>query len=380
MPVEIFMPRLTHDMAEGVLVQWYKREGDQVQKGEPLFAVETDKATVDVEAEASGYLQGPRFAPGDRVPVGQLMGWIVAAGETLPEHDVTPKAFAAIPSPQEGGRIVASPLAKRMAKEHGIDLRQIKGRGPHGRVTQADVLAYWRQQSIQAAPLEEVPFDVYPLSPLQQTTGQRMLASSQTVPQFTLEIDVDMSEACRWQAQCAEWSGVKISYTALIVKVVAQALRKHPRLNAAFIEQQLRVYREINIGIAMAVEQGLIVPVIRQADKMSVFQIQEALTQLRAKAQELKFASGELDTGTFTISNLGMYGIDAFRAIINAPQVAILAVGRIKERPIGVAGQIVLRPVMCLVLSVDHRALDGAQAAPFLVEVQRLLENPFLML
>ena len=395
---EVLMPKLTHDMEAGVLLEWYKQEGDEVQEGEPLFAVETDKATVDVEAGESGVLRGLRFAPGDEVPVGKVVGWIAAPGEETPPQSAlssspcpaVPSRDPVAPSPRTGGRIVASPVAKRLAKERGIDLRQLQGRGPHGRITKADVEAYLAQREVPPAPTAlpgEVPYDVVPLSRLRRTTGERMLTSVRTAPHFDLDIDVDMGEAGRWRARYAEGTEQKASYTALLVQVVARALCEHPQLNGSFIDGELRVYREVNVGVAMATAEGLMVPVIHRADELKLGQIQEAITRLREKAgseperqPRQPFTPDDVRGGTFTVSNLGMYGIDAFRAIINPPEVAILAVGRIVERPVGVDGQIVLRPIVRLVLSVDHRAVDGAQAASFLATVRRYLENPYLLL
>lgn len=411
MAVKVLMPKLTHDMEAGVLLELYKKEGDKVQRGAPLFAVETDKATVDVEAEATGVLRGLRFQPGDKVSIGEVIGWIAAPGEEIPPLEgpgYSPPARAdhgpsesperersriqvddLVSDPRAGGRIVASPVAKRIAKTHGIDLRQIKGRGPHGRVTKADVQAHMaRSQQAQwatapltpTAPSPEAPYDVVPLSKLRLTTGERMLSSVRTAPHFDMEIDVDMSEAARWRTRYAEGDREKVSYTALLVVVVAHALGEHRQLNAAFVDGELRIYREINVGIATATDRGLMVPVIHHADTLSLSQVQGRITQLREKAQESRFAPDEVRNGTFTLSNLGMYGIDAFRAIINPPEAAILAVGRIVERPVGVDGQVVLRPIVRLVLSVDHRAVDGAQAASFLAAVRRYLENPYLLL
>jgi len=411
MAVEVFMPKLTHDMDAGVLLEWYKQEGDEVRKGEPIFSVETDKAAVDVEAEESGTLHGLRFEPGDEIPVGEVVGRIVAAGEEIPaESEVrgaparppTPShpprsagrrsEASGPPSPWAGGRIVASPVARRLAKKHSIDLRQLHGRGPHGRITKADVEAYLAQRTTvpdvtvppdKALFSGEAPYDVVQLSKLRRTTGQRMLTSVRTVPHFSLEIEVDTSEAGRWRARYAEGNRGNVSYTALLVKVVAHALRQHSQLNASFVDGELRVYREVNVGVAVATTDGLMVPVIHRADEMSLGQIQATIAHLREKAQAetpTKFASDEVRDGTFTVSNLGMYGIDAFQAIINPPEAAILAVGRIAERPVGVEGQIVLRPMMRLVLSVDHRVVDGAQAASFLSTVRRCIENPYLML
>lgn len=411
MAVEVFMPKLTHDMDAGVLLEWYKQEGDEVRKGEPVFSVETDKAAVDVEAEGSGTLHGLRFEPGDEIPVGGVVGWIVAPGEEIPAESEVRGAPAGPPTPSHpsrsagqrseapkppspwaGGRIVASPVARRLANRYSIDLRQLRGRGPHGRITKADVEAYLAQRAAvpaatapsgQAPCSGEVPYDIVRLSKLRRTTGERMLTSVQAVPHFELEIEVDMSEAGRWRARYAEGNGGKVSYTALLVKVVAHALREHPRINASFVDGELRVYREINVGVAVATTDGLMVPVVHRADEMSLGQIQATIAQLREKAQaetQTRFAPDEVRGGTFTVSNLGMYGIDAFQAIINPPEAAILAVGRIVERPVGVEGQIVLRPMMRLVLSVDHRVVDGAQAASFLATVRRYLESPYLML
>ena len=426
MASEVFMPKLTHDMDAGRLLEWYKQEGDEVQEGEPLFSVETDKAAVDVEAEESGVLNGRRFEPGTEVPVGEVVGWISASGETahpgtgathipaerspakLPEGWPPPEGgppsmgvdrrpdTAAAPSPWAGGRIVATPVARRLAQEHSIDLKQLQGRGPHGRITKADVeAALARRETAPALSTvpDAVPYDVVPLSRLRRTTGERMLTSVRTTPHFDLEVEIDMSEAGRWRARTAEGNGEKVSYTALLVKVVAHALREHPHLNASFVDGELRVYREINIGVATATDDGLMVPVIHGADEMSLSQIQATITRLREKAQastgtkqvrlrpdQVRFRPHEVRGGTFTVSNLGMYGIDAFRAIINPPEAAILAVGQIVERPTGVDGQIVLRPMMRIVLSVDHQAVDGAQAASFLAAVRRYLENPYLML
>ena len=342
----------------------------------------------------------------------EVVGWIAAPGEETPptadtERDrVAPSRDPVAPSPRAGGRIVASPVAKRLAKEHSIDLRQLQGRGPHGRVTKADVEAYLAQREVPPAPTAlpgEVPYDVVPLSRLRRTTGERMLTSVRTAPHFDLEIDVDMGEAGRWRARYAEGTrpepdigelsravegtGHKASYTALLVQVVARALREHPQLNGSFIDGELRVYREVNVGVAMATAEGLMVPVIHRADEIKLGQIQEAITRLREKAgseperqPRQPFAPDDVRGGTFTVSNLGMYGIDAFRAIINPPEAGILAVGRIVERPVGVDGQIVLRPMARMVLSVDHRAVDGAQAASFLAAVRRYLENPYLLL
>jgi len=419
MAVEVFMPRLTHEMVSGRLVEWLKDEGAPVRKGEPLFAVETDKATVDVQAEASGVLRGRQFQPGDEVPVGAVMAQISApedlgvptehkaldraAPREQPAPDVmtppprpsaAPQALTAetaadAATPGAAGRIVASPLARRLARELGLDLRLVSGRGPHGRITQADVQAFVdagrKTAELAAPPSSEAPEPVLPdevgfPSRLKQTVGERLSASWRMAPHFDLEVEVDMAEVARWRESLVSFDGSDVSYTALLVFVVARTLRRHPQINAAFADGRLRVYRQINMGVAMATPQGLMVPVIPHADELRLSQIQEALTLLRQKAQGMRFSSADVADGTFTLSNLGMYGIDVFRAIINPPQAAILTVGRIAERPVGKDGLVVLRPTARLVLSVDHRVLDGAEAAPFLSEVRAILENPYLLL
>ncbi len=467
MAVEIRMPKLTHEMQTGRLVEWFKAEGDEVRRGERLFAVETDKAVVDVEAEDDGVLRGCRFVPDDQVPVGAHMGWIAARDEVMPApaggvssglaEDVARAEVAEPPggaeanllpdqgartakamlshsqgkplptllkegAPEEGGRIVASPLARRMAQEQGVDLSQVQGRGPHGRVTEADVRAYLnrhepapaverpfvslRMTEAAAGPMTDVatrgvadavksgvtyevaggvmdagvPYDVVPLSRTRQSAGERLLASIRNAPHFDLELEADMGEVALWREQRERAGARRVSYTAVLVKVVARALRAQPQVNSGWVDGQLRVYREVNVQVAIASRDGLVVPVIRRADDLGLLQIQDALEQLRARAEQLLFSSADLSGGTFTLSDLGMYGVDAFRAIINPPQAAILSVGRIVDRPVGRAGCIELRPTTRMVLSTDHRALDGVQAARFLSELRRLLENPYLLL
>jgi len=409
MAVEVFLPRLTHDMQSGVLVEWFKSEGDEVRKGEPLFAVETDKATVEVEAEASGLLRGIACQPGDDVPVGASMAWIADSGENVPlrkpatrQREVPPPdevvptlpahgTEASIPAPQADDRVVASPLAKRIAREKGIDLHKVTGRGPDGRITQADVLSFVDRQRrpdpdrpsvtpLQPGLSEAIPFEVPPLPQLRRTTEDRLAASMRNAPHLDLEVEVDMGEAALWREQCSRHSGEPASYTALFVRVIARALRSHPQVNAAFHDGELRLFREINIAVATVTSAGPMVPVIWRADRLTLDQIQSALNELRKKGESMRFAADDVSNPTFTLSNLGMYGVDAFRAITNRPQAAILTVGRIAERPAVRDGTLQVRPTARLILSVDHRVLGAAQAAAFLTEVRRLLEHPYLLL
>lgn len=386
MAIEVIMPRLTHDMWEGVILRWLKHEGEEVQEGEPLFEVETDKADVVMEAEASGILRGVRVEAGGSAPVGEVIAFIAAVGEEVPElGPVSMKVAEDIIEPEQippsaidkkpEGRILATPIARRTAREHGIDLATVEGSGPGGRIVEADVLRAIERQRKGEPAVAEPEYDLVSLSRLRQTTGARLTESFQTTPHFVLEVEADMTEAVRWQAEQEEQWGEKVSYTAIVVKAVGEALSQHREVNASFSEGQLKVYREINIGVAMALEDGLIVPVVHRANEKGVVEIHRRIQKLRERAQDGRFRFEDLSNATFTVSNLGMYGIDAFQAVINPPQAAMLAVGRIREMPIGVEGQILLRPMMNMRLSIDHRALDGAIAAPFLVKVKGLLES-----
>jgi pyruvate dehydrogenase E2 component (dihydrolipoamide acetyltransferase) len=371
MDEEVFLPRLTHDMQSGRLVRWLKQEGDSVLKGEALFEVETDKAVSEVTAEASGRLQSVDYKEGQDVPVGARMALIVKEGEAPP---VTPV-----------GKTFISPIAKRLARDHKVDLALVKGSGPGGRVVEADVRQYLSRQeqtgSTKAVSTPaEVEYEVVTLSPIQRITGQRMLQSSQTIPQFTLEVDVDMNEAVRLRQQLNPEAKNPVSFTALLVKAVALALRQFPRINATFNDDNLHCYKRVNIGVAMAAKDDLIVPVVHQADMLTLEQIQERLDGLKREASQGSLDAGKLNGGTFTLSNLGMYGIDRFTALINPPQVAILAVGRVCDQVWVEGERQVIRPVLTLRLSVDHRALDGATASPFLVEMRKMIENPYRLL
>jgi len=380
---EVVMLRFTHEMEEGTIAKWLKSEGDVVRQGEPLFEVITDKVNVEAEAPTSGTLRRILVPADQSVPVGATIAWIGTPDEPLPEspepairHPEPPPPKVSPPKPaialddsRADGRIVASPIAQRLAREKGVDLTGITGSGPRGRITEADVLRFTETTAVTApAP----PGELVSLSRVRKATGERMARSFQTAPHFTLQVEVDMTEVVRWRERHID---EKPSVTALLVMGVAQALRQFPQVNASFTDQGILQYASVNIGVAVAVEQGLIVPVIRDADRKTLTEIGAELSRFEQKAQSLHFEATEVSGGTFTITNLGMFGIDSFGAIINPPEAAILAVGRIADRPVGVGGQVVLRPTMHLTLSVDHRVLDGAAAAPFLMEIKGLLEN-----
>ena len=387
MATRVLMPRLTYEMREGVILRWLKEEGEEVREGEPLFEVETDKAIVTVEAPASGIVCGIRAQAGQTVPIGEVVAFIAAPGEEVPdlgptsvevvakEPEMAPLSPEITHGRAEARRILATPLARRTARQHGIDLSTIEGSGSGGRIVEEDVLREVERRRATGLAAVEPPHKLIDLSRLRKATGERLAESQRSVPHFVLEVNADMRAADRFREQHKELNGQEVSYTSIIVKAVAMALQEYPEINTAFGDGGIKIFDEVNIGVAMAVTEGLIVPVIHRANEKSVPEIDESLTALRERAKERTFRSEDLAGGTFTISNLGMYGVDAFQAIINPPEAAILAVGRIRDMPVGIDGEIVLCPTMNMKLSIDHRVLDGAMAAPFLVRVKELLEE-----
>ena len=387
MATRVLMPRLTYEMREGVILRWLKEEGEEVQDGEPLFEVETDKAIVTVEAPASGILCGIRAQAGQSVPIGEVVAFIAAPGEKVPdlgpisvelverEPEMAPVSPGIAHRKAETRRILATPLARRTARQHGIDLSTIEGSGSGGRIVEADVLRELQRRRETGLAAVEPPHRLIDLSRLRKTTGERLAESQRSVPHFVLEVNADMRAADRLRKQYKERNGQEVSYTSIVVKAVAMALEEYSEINASFSEGRTKIFDEVNIGVAMAISDGLIVPVVHRANHRTLREIDERLTALRERAQEGTFRSEDLAGGTFTISNLGMYGIDAFQAMINPPEAAILAVGRIRDIPVGIDGQIVLCPTMNMRLSIDHRVLDGAMAAPFLARVKELLEK-----
>ena len=405
MAVEVFMPRLTHDMESGRLIRWLRQEGELVRSGDVLFEVETDKAVTEVAAEASGRLVSILFEEGQDIPVGTRMATIAEEGESLPPPsagidgevppDLKPQPSPATVEVEPVGhpeaqpvppqdRVMISPVARKIAEEYQLDISQIHGSGPRRRIVESDVRSHLsrRKETRAASPplLDEIEYDEVSLTQLQRITGQRMELSARTIPQFTLEVDVRMKEAERAKDGLSKRWSVRLSYTALILKAIGLALQHHPRLNASFADESIRCYRPINVGVAMAVPDGLIVPVVRQANTLELLQIQEKLDHFKDLAALGSLGLNELSGGTFTFSNLGMVGVDRFTALVNPPQAAILTAGRIQEIVAWEAGSPVPQPRMALRLSLDHRVVDGATAAPFLNELKGLLENPYLML
>lgn len=374
------MPRLSLAMKEGTVIQWFKKEGDTVKKGEPLVEVLSEKATYEVEAPASGVLRKILAEEGMDVPVAGTLGLITAPDEELPEIEVAKappavEAEEAVAVPERKvkerieRRIIASPAAKRLAREHGIDLTQIRGSGPDGRIVEEDVRRLTEEMKIMPRVRE-----VIPLTGIRKTAAERVSLSARTAPQSTITMEVDMSNAAELRGR------VGVSYTDMLVKAVAKALTEHPIINSTLEKGQIKIFSDINIGVAVATEMGLIVPVIRDANEKSLTEISSTSKELVEKAKQSKLAKEELTGGTFTITNLGMYGVDVFTPIINPPETAILGVGRVAEKPVVVEEKMVVRPVMQLSLTFDHRVVDGAPAAEFLQKVKQKLESPEALL
>jgi len=463
MATDVILPVLGMAQDTGKVVQWLKAEGEQVTKGQPIVEVETDKATVELEAPADGVLTGLAATAGDDVPVGQVIAQILAPNEVaqakvmplvqppvVPVHDsqgVLPtlenqRASVSLMPPSKlasrvadeynvdlsrvtptgkriqkadvlaylqnqqlteqmteastGTRVItASPKARRLAIEQGKDIAIMQGSGPGGAVLAADVLATLTPvpplQSTEDEPLEVVPpvekvtassngSGSLSLSTTWRIMAERTTQSWTSVPHFYLAREVNASRLITWREEIMKRSSIKITYTDLLVKIVATALHMHPRINASWSDGKITLMPEVHMGLAVAVEDGLVVPVIHRADALGLAEIAGQRMELVAKAQERKLRPQDISGGTFTISNLGMYNIDAFNAIINQPQVAILAVGRIAERVVPVHGQPVVQPMLVFTLSCDHRAVDGARGARFLDSVANLVEEPLGLL
>ncbi|HKX50313.1 MAG TPA: dihydrolipoamide acetyltransferase family protein [Candidatus Binatia bacterium] len=397
MPTNVIMPALGVAQEKGTLINWLKSEGQTVSKGEPLMEVETDKATVEIEAVASGILANVTASAGDEVPVGHTIALILAPGETIPERATAPSSSSVKEmSPQAsaeskledrtetrnstpripGSRILASPAAKRIAREEGIDLGALNGSGPEGSVLIADVRRAKEKPTLEPEIAQRVS-RLVPLSPMRRIVGERMTQSKQSAPHFYISMDIDMTAIVgmrnRWKQRGER---TLPSINDFILSACAITLKNFPVLNARFTHDGIEFLPEINIGMAVALEEGLVVPVIRNADRLSLGDLMQQSRQLSEKAQHKKLLPIDYEGGTFTVSNLGMLGVDNFVAIINPPQCAILAVGRVAPRAVADDVGIAVRSMMTATLSADHRIVDGAIAARFLADFKRRMENP----
>jgi pyruvate dehydrogenase E2 component (dihydrolipoamide acetyltransferase) len=414
MPTNVIMPALELAQETGKVLHWLKSPGDTVTKGEALVEIETDKITVEIEAPASGVLRDVTAAAGDVVPVGTTIALIVASGDV----------GAASPP----AAVKASPLARKIAREHGVDLAQVKA--PGGKIEKADVLAHVASRAPSAivngraagptsarltaaspkarrlaaergldlttlrgsgpgdavlaadvpAAASARPAEAPAVGNVWRIMAERMTASWTTAPHFYLVREVNVSRLVTWRERVSKQTGARITYTDLLVRIVAAALSQHPRVNVSWREGAIVQHTDINIGLAVAVDDGLVVPVIHRADTLSLVEVAARREDVVSRGQGSKLRPADIQGGGFTISNLGMYGVDAFNAIVNPPQAAILAVGRIADRVVAVNGQAVVQPTMVLTLSCDHRALDGARGAQFLGALAELIEEPLALL
>ena len=381
------MPRLSDSMEEGTIVRWLKHDGDPVSKGEPLAEVETDKATVTFDADADGTLR-IHAAEGQTVRIGGVIASIGDGHDQPRERDAN-------------GRVKASPLARRTAREAGVDLRAVSGSGPGGRITRADVTAAAAGQGAATtappAPARGAKGVVTTVAPsrTQVQIAQRMAESKATIPDFTLHAEVAMEQAVELRTQlhkagrggdgersaAPDGGALAVpSYNDMVVRACGLALREHPRANAAYRDGAFELYERVNVGIAVAADDSLIVPTLFDADRKSLLDIAREARMLAERVRSRQITPAELSGATFTVSNLGMYGIASFDAIINPPQAAILAVGEVREVPVVRDGQVVPGLRMSIALTCDHRILYGAPAAEFLARVRELLEQPVNLL
>ena len=377
MPTNVIMPALELAQETGKVLRWLKSPGDTVRKGESIVEIETDKVTVEIEAPASGILSDVTARAGDVVPVGQTIALIVAPGEaasplarkvTEQEHSTA----AAVPAARLAA---ASPKARRLAAERGRDVSALRGSGPGGAVLAADVAAA-KLPATPPARSVEAPG----VGTVWRIMAERMTASWTTTPHFYLVREVNVSRLVSWLEKARKQTGAHVTYTDLLVKLVAAAISQHPAVNASWKDGAIVRNADINIGLAVAIDDGLVVPVLHRADTLSLAELATRREDLVSRAQAGKLRPPDIQGAGFTISNLGMYGVDAFNAIVNPPQAAILAVGRIADRVVALNGQPAVQPTMVLTLSCDHRALDGARGAQFLGALAELIEEPLALL
>jgi pyruvate dehydrogenase E2 component (dihydrolipoamide acetyltransferase) len=386
-------------MESGTIVKWLKSEGEPVEKGEPLYELDTDKVTQEVEAEASGVLLKIAVSEGE-VPVGETIAFIGKEGEEAPQSAEKPAeaprreperqagreaaAEVAREQPAAGGsangRIKASPLARRIARERGIELTSLRGTGPDGRIVAEDVE---RAQAAPAVPRvrdESSQATSMPLSNVRKTIARR-LTEAWTVPAFQLTVDVDMTRTQELVQKQRELNpDVRITVTDVLTKVCAQALMRHRAMNVQFTGDALLEFPTANVGIAVAAPQGLVVPVVQNAEQLTIAQIASVRADLVGRARDNKLRAEDLEGGTFTISNLGMYDVDVFTAVLNPPQASILAVGQTRDLVVPVDGEVLVLPIMTMTITCDHRAVDGATGAEFLHTIKVFLQDPGLAL
>jgi pyruvate dehydrogenase E2 component (dihydrolipoamide acetyltransferase) len=412
MATRITMPKLSDTMEEGVILKWLRKEGDNVKQGEILVEIESDKADMEMEAYDSGVLRKIVVPEGGKAPIGALIAVIgepsedisallstaaatTPSGPVLQKEPKSPASQMGRPAPQAAapaassipppsrptdGRTKASPLARRLATENNIDLARVSGSGPQGRVIKRDIEGVLTSGVGNAAralrPITPGTSADVELSLIRKTIAKRMTESKMTAPHFYVTVEIDMDPAIAFRDQINNVTQIKLSFTDILIKAAAAALMGHPGVNASYLGDKTRQYHYAHIGVAVALDDGLVTPIVRNCEQKSILQINEELQNLIERARIRKLKPEEYTGATFTISNLGMYGVEEFVAIINPPEGAILAVGTIAEKPVVKAGQVVIGHTMKATLSSDHRIIDGAAAARFLQDLKRLLENP----
>ena len=414
MATEIFLSKLSPTMEEGQLSKWLKKEGDTITMGEPIAEVETDKAAMEMAALQSGTLLKILVHEGESVPLGHTIGIMGEPGEdisalienfnsqsqstTVKETPSTNGASATaieketasvVVATQTDGRLLVTPIAARMATDAGVDLRSIKGSGPSGRIIKRDIEAAMQSKSAEPTPKPvQLPsiegasaYRDVPMTEMRKVIARRLVTSIGPVPHFFLTTEIEMDKALEARRSLNEIDPEnKISVNDLIVKMVANALIQHPQVNASFQEKSIRYYESADIGVAVAIEDGLITPIIRSADKKGIGQIAKEVKEMAGRAREKKLRPEEYTGATFSVSNLGMFGIDDFTAVINPPEAAILAVGASVAKPVVRDNEIVVRQMMRVTMSCDHRVIDGATGAKFLQTLKKLLENPLMLI
>jgi pyruvate dehydrogenase E2 component (dihydrolipoamide acetyltransferase) len=390
MITKVVMPMLGWTMKEGTIVTWLKKEGEQVEKGEPLLAIETEKVVKDVESPGTGILRKILIPEEATVPVSAVLGIIAKPHEDistiqnmLKSSEVsletpqapTVKKMESTTSSKPSGKMKISPAAKKLAEKHNIDITKISGTGPNGRIVRKDILA-----AIEMTTGMPRVREVIPLAGIRKTTADRLSFSYQTAVHVTVTMAMDMAEMVKLRKkllpEIEKKKHIRITYTDLLVKTVAKTLEEYPIVNSTLDDQEIKILDDINIGVAVDTKTGLIVPVIRKANRKSLIDIALTTKELVEKARSGNIALDEITGGTFTITNLGMFGVDQGAPIINPPEIAILGVGRIAQKPVVVDNKIVIRPMMNITLSFDHRVIDGALAARFLKTMKEKIENP----
>ena len=383
MATHVKLPKIGLTMERGTVTDWLKQEGGAVEKGEPLYVFETEKVTNEIESPASGVLRKILAPVGTEVMVGEDVAIISAPGERIEElesaavgsPEAVPSPREIVPKAEKGDRVITSPFVRALARDRGVDISKLKGSGPGGRVTKGDVLAAAAPAGLTPEVAETLPF-----RGMRRTIADRLTRSYQNAVHVAIMLEVDMTAATKQRSDLLQEienaTGNKLTFTAILVRAVAKSLRKHPVVNSRLDGDHIKIFKSINLGVAVALDSGLIVPVLHDADKKTLGEITTHLARVTDKARNGSLTLDEVSGGTFTITNLGMFGVHTFIPIINPPESAILAAGLIEDKPVAVNGQIAIRPRMNLTLVFDHRVLDGAGAAKFLRTLKEELESP----